>query len=94
MTDWRAQARHSGGTRTVEAFPPLAAEDPTWDRLDDQHLYKWLKLLGIGSRRHAADRGCAAQPRMGNWRPSRLGPSAAASSLIGDRLVVGIAPTC
>jgi hypothetical protein len=45
--------------RPVEAVPPPAAEDPTWDRLedqlgwydrksrDDQRRYKWLKLLEI-----------------------------------------------
>jgi hypothetical protein len=45
--------------RPVEAVPPPAAEDPTWDRLEDQlgwydrksrdsqRRYKWLKLLEI-----------------------------------------------
>jgi hypothetical protein len=45
--------------RPVEAVPPPAAEDPTWERLDDQiswydrksqegqRWYKWLKLLEL-----------------------------------------------
>jgi Protein of unknown function (DUF4231) len=48
-----------GTARPVEAVPPPAAEDPTWERLEDeivwydgksrqnQRLYKWLKLLEI-----------------------------------------------
>jgi hypothetical protein len=48
-----------GSTRPVEAVPPPADADPTWERLedqigwydrksgDDQRLYKWLKLLEI-----------------------------------------------
>jgi hypothetical protein len=48
-----------GSARPVEAVPPPTAGDPTWDRLEDQiswydrkasdnqHLYKWLKLLEI-----------------------------------------------
>ena len=45
--------------RPIEAVPPPAAEDPTWDRLEDQlswydrksrdsqRRYKWLKLLEL-----------------------------------------------
>ena len=48
-----------GAARPIEAVPPPAAEDPTWDRLEDgigwydrkssenQRLYKWLKLLEL-----------------------------------------------
>jgi len=48
-----------GTARPIEAVPPPAAEDPTWERLEDgigwydrksaenQRLYKWLKLLEI-----------------------------------------------
>jgi hypothetical protein len=48
-----------GSSRPVEAVPPAEAEDPTWDRLEDQiswydrrsgdnqRRYKWLKLLEI-----------------------------------------------
>jgi hypothetical protein len=48
-----------GTARPMEAVPPPAAEDPTWERLEDeivwydgksrqnQRLYKWLKLLEI-----------------------------------------------
>jgi hypothetical protein len=48
-----------GSPRPIEAVPPPAAADPTWDRLEDQiswydrksgdnqRLYKWLKLLEI-----------------------------------------------
>jgi hypothetical protein len=46
-------------TRPIEAVPPPAAEDPTWERLEDQiswydrkssdnqRRYKWLKLLEL-----------------------------------------------
>src|SRR5262249_22743461 len=46
-------------SRPIGAVPPPAAEDPTWDRLEDQiswydrrssdnqRRYKWLKLLEI-----------------------------------------------
>jgi hypothetical protein len=45
--------------RSIEAVPPPAAEDPTWERLEDQlswydrksrdnqRRYKWLKLLEL-----------------------------------------------
>ena len=48
-----------GPTRPIEAVPTAAAEDPTWERLEDQinwydrksgdnqRLYKWLKLLEL-----------------------------------------------
>ena len=48
-----------GPARPIEAVPPPAAEDPTWERLEDQiswydrksgasqSRYKWLKLLEI-----------------------------------------------
>ena len=48
-----------GSARSIEAVPPAAAADPTWDRLEDQigwydrrsgenqRRYKWLKLLEI-----------------------------------------------
>ena len=48
-----------GPARQIEAVPPPAAADPTWERLEDQmswydrksgdnqHRYKWLKLLEI-----------------------------------------------
>jgi hypothetical protein len=48
-----------GPTRPVEAVPTPAAEDPTWERLEDQinwydrksgdtqRRYKWLKLLEL-----------------------------------------------
>ena len=48
-----------GAARPIEAVPPPAAEDPTWERLEDgigwydrrssenQRLYKWLKLLEL-----------------------------------------------
>lgn len=48
-----------GTERPIEAVPPPAAEDPTWERLEDgigwydrksaenQRLYKWLKLFEI-----------------------------------------------
>lgn len=46
-------------TRPIEAVPPPAADDPTWERLEDQigwydrksgdnqRRYKWLKLLEL-----------------------------------------------
>ena len=49
----------AGAGRRVQAVPPPAATDPTWDRLEDQiswydrksgnsqRRYKWLKLLEI-----------------------------------------------
>ena len=49
----------SGSSRPIGTVPPAAAEDPTWDRLEDQigwydrrsgdnqRRYKWLKLLEI-----------------------------------------------
>jgi len=49
----------SGSSRPIGAVPPPTEADPTWDRLEDQiswygrkssdnqHLYKWLKLLEI-----------------------------------------------
>jgi hypothetical protein len=55
-------ARHEDGAgpaRPIEALPPVAAEDPTWERLEDQiswydrksgdnqRRYKWLKLLEL-----------------------------------------------
>jgi hypothetical protein len=48
-----------GPVRPIEAVPPPAAEDPTWERLEDQiswydnrsgdnqRRYKWLKLLEL-----------------------------------------------
>jgi hypothetical protein len=48
-----------GPARPVEAVPPVVAEDPTWERLEDQlgwydrksrdnqHRYQWLKLLEL-----------------------------------------------
>jgi len=48
-----------GAARPIEAVPAPAAEDPTWERLEDgigwydrrssenQRLYKWLKLLEL-----------------------------------------------
>jgi Protein of unknown function (DUF4231) len=48
-----------GPARPIEAVPPPPADDPTWERLQDQirwydrrsgdsqRLYKWLKLLEI-----------------------------------------------
>src|SRR5262249_18896616 len=48
-----------GSSRPIGAVPPAAAEDPTWDRREDQiswydrrsadnqRRYKWLKLLEI-----------------------------------------------
>lgn len=48
-----------GPPRPIEAVPPPAAEDPTWERLEDQinwydrksgdnqRRYKWLKLLEL-----------------------------------------------
>ena len=48
-----------GPARPIEAVPPPAAEDPTWERLEDQinwysrksrenqRRYKWLKLLEL-----------------------------------------------
>jgi hypothetical protein len=48
-----------GSARPIEAVPASAAEDPTWDRLEDQiswydrksgenqRFYKWLKILEI-----------------------------------------------
>ena len=48
-----------GSARPIEAVPPPATADPTWERLEDQigwydrksgdnqRLYKWLKLLEI-----------------------------------------------
>ena len=48
-----------GSSRPIGTVPPAAAEDPTWDRLEDQigwydrrsgdnqRRYKWLKLLEI-----------------------------------------------
>jgi uncharacterized protein DUF4231 len=53
------QGEIPGSTRPIEAVPPPAAADPTWDRLEDQiswydrksgdnqRRYKWLKLLEI-----------------------------------------------
>jgi hypothetical protein len=58
----RPMARREDGpgpARPVEAVPPPAAEDPTWERLEDQiswydrkskesqRWYKWLKLLEL-----------------------------------------------
>src|SRR6266516_2189350 len=55
----RMTYREDGPARPVEAVPPPAAEDPTWERLEDQlgwydrksgdnqRRYKWLKLLEI-----------------------------------------------
>ena len=55
-------ARREGGpgpARPIEAVPPPAAEDPTWERLegqlgwydrksrDNQRSYQWLKLLEL-----------------------------------------------
>src|SRR6266498_2545963 len=43
-------ARREDGTgpvRPIEAVPLPDAEDPTWDRLEDQLRYKWLKLLEL-----------------------------------------------
>src|SRR5215831_9856473 len=49
----------SGPSRPIEAVPPASAADLTWDRLenqiswydrrsgDNEHRYKWLKLLEI-----------------------------------------------
>jgi hypothetical protein len=48
-----------GGARPIEAVPPAAPEDPTWQRLEEavdwydhragenQRLYRWLKLLEL-----------------------------------------------
>ena len=48
-----------GPVRPIEAVPPVAVEDPTWERLEDQiswydrksgdsqRRYKWLKLLEL-----------------------------------------------
>ena len=48
-----------GAARPIEAVPPPAAEDPTWDRLEDgigwydrksgenRRWYRWLKLLEL-----------------------------------------------
>ena len=48
-----------GSARPIEAVPASSAEDPTWDRLEDQiswydrksgenqRFYKWLKIMEI-----------------------------------------------
>ena len=55
-------AAHEDGpapARSIEAVPPPAVEDPTWERLEDQlswydrksrenqRRYKWLKLIEL-----------------------------------------------
>src|ERR1019366_591744 len=54
-----------GPARQIEAVPPPAAADPTWERLEDQmswydrksgdnqRRYKWLKLLEIVAAVHS-----------------------------------------
>jgi hypothetical protein len=62
-----------GPARPVEAVPPPAVEDPTWERLEDQmrwydrksgdnqRRYKWLKVLNRGCR-GAASGGAVHSP--------------------------------
>jgi hypothetical protein len=61
-TEGEAMARREDGpgpARPIEAVPPSAADDPTWERLEDQlgwydhksrdnqRRYQWLKLLEL-----------------------------------------------
>jgi hypothetical protein len=68
--------------RSIEAVPPPAAEDPTWERLEDQlswydrksrdnqRRYKWLKLLELAIAAALPVVAAMGSP-VGDWRPRR-----------------------